>query len=319
MHFRRTSSCPAKRQKNPKQRTRIAHSRMSLWHVLTVFAGAAASPLLADNSQIPDVAVQPAVAELQLTTATSVIDRMLMAGPVVSLVLLILASMSVFTWAIFLSKWLYLKRIHKNCEAFIKSFWDSRSLNDLNSRLLDYPYSPVREVFRSGYAELVRGSQMRESGNQTHSELAMRVAIDNLSRSLQKSRQTEKQQLERYLPVLAISASACPFIGLFGTVWGIMTAFEGIARSGSSSLAAVAPGISEALVATAFGLAAAIPAAVGYNIAAYRIRGMMAHLDGFGHDFLNIVERYLFTDKFSNQNRPARTDPVRDTSTPGVP
>ena len=99
------------------------------------------------------------------------------------------------------------------------------------------------------------------------------------------------------MSVLAISASASPFIGLFGTVWGIMGAFEGIARTGSASLAAVAPGISEALIATAFGLAAAIPAVVGYNIFASRVRGVVANIDGFSADFLNIVERYLVTDK----------------------
>lgn len=251
-------------------------------------------------------------------SSPSVLDRIFSAGPVVSLVLLVLVLMSVLTWAIFVSKWLYLKKIERNCDRFIKSFWDSRSLNDLNGRLLDYPYSPVREVFRNGYAELVRGSQMKENSSQANGDMAISVAIDNLTRTLQKSRQIEKRQLERYLPVLAISASACPFIGLFGTVWGIMSAFEGIARTGSSSLAAVAPGISEALIATAFGLAAAIPAVIGYNIAAYRIRMMMTHLDGFGNDFLNIVERYLFSDRGQPSRQSASTVQSQEAQTPGI-
>jgi len=255
------------------------------------------------------------VQEVSLASA-SVFDRMLEAGPVVSLVLFMLVLMSVLTWAIFIAKWLYLRRVEKDCEVFIKSFWDSRSLNDLNSRLLDYPYSPVREVFRNGYAELVRGSQMKD--NHGPSELAISVAIDNLTRTLQKSRQLEKRHLERFLPVLAVSASACPFIGLFGTVWGIISAFEGIARTGSSSLAAVAPGISEALIATAFGLAAAIPAVVGYNIAAHRIRSMMAHLDGFGYDFLNIVERYLFSDRNSRGRTQGQSGQSAEAQTPGI-
>ena len=109
--------------------------------------------------------------------------------------------------------------------------------------------------------------------------------------------------MEKLLPLLAIIASTGPFIGLFGTVWGIMNAFEGIAQTGSASLAAVAPGISEALIATAFGLAAAIPSVVGYNISNNHIRKILVHIDGFGSDFMNIVERYLVT-----ENKPARTN-----------
>ena len=171
-------------------------------------------------------------------------------------------------------------------------------MNDLNSRLAEYPNSPAKEVFKSGYAELVRGSQLRE---QTSSlQLAVHVAVENMSRSLTKAKKTERKKMEQLLPFLAIIASSSPFIGLFGTVWGIMGAFEGIAKSGNASLAAVAPGISEALIATAFGLAAAIPAVIGYNTANAKIRNLSINLDGFGMDFLNIVERYLVTEKKSS-------------------
>jgi biopolymer transport protein TolQ len=225
----------------------------------------------------------------------SIFSRAFRGGFVVFTVLLILIVMSVVNWGLLFSKWMYLRRIDGQNANFIKSFWESRSLNDLNSRLSDYPYSPVREVFRTGYAELVRASQLRE---QVHAQdLALTVAVDNLTRSLGKAKNTERRSLERYLPILAIGASAAPFIGLFGTVWGIMNSFEGIARSGSASLAAVAPGISEALIATAFGLAAAIPAAIGYNICNNKIRMHASTLDGFGADFMNIVERYLVTDR----------------------
>ena len=118
---------------------------------------------------------------------------------------------------------------------------------------------------------------------------------------MHKARLLEKRRLERYLPILATIASASPFIGLFGTVWGIMGAFEGIARTGSASLAAVAPGIAEALIATAFGLAAAIPAVMGYNLANAKIRSILTFLDGFVSDFMNIVERYFVSDKTKNQ------------------
>ena len=130
-----------------------------------------------------------------------------------------------------------------------------------------------------------------------YSSVAINATIENLERSVEKSRIIERAKLEKYLPILAITASSCPFIGLFGTVWGIMGSFESIAKSGSSSLAAVAPGISEALIATAFGLAAAIPAVIGYNIATHLIRKLMAQFDSFSVDILNIVERHLINDQ----------------------
>jgi biopolymer transport protein TolQ len=225
----------------------------------------------------------------------SIFTRALQGGVVVFLCLMLLVLTSALTWGIVVAKSLYLVRIQQTNDTFIKSFWDSRSLNDLNSRLQDHPYSSSREIFRSGYAELVRGSQLREQAATT--ELAVGAAMDNLQRALSKAKLHEKRRMEKYLPILAISASAAPFVGLFGTVWGIMGAFEGIAQSGSTSLAAVAPGISEALIATAFGLAAAIPAVVAYNLFANRIRLQMGTIDGFVSDFLNIVERYLVTDR----------------------
>jgi len=229
----------------------------------------------------------------------SIFSRALQGGMVVFTCLLLLITFSVVTWAVVVGKFVFLQKIEKTNDAFIKSFWDSRSLNDLNSKLADYPYSPVREVFRSGYAELVRGSQLRETA--ITNEVAISAALDNLNRSLGKAKAHEKRRLEKFLPLLAIVSSASPFVGLFGTVWGIMGAFEGIARSGSASLAAVAPGISEALIATAFGLAAAIPAVIGYNIFASRVRNIAGNIDGFIADFLNIVERYLVSDRQKGQ------------------
>lgn len=240
----------------------------------------------------------------------SIITRSLKGGPIVFSVLMILISLSLVSWAIALAKWYYLRKMEQKSEVFIKSFWDSRSLNDLNNRLSDYPYSPVREVFRNGYTELVRGSQLREQA--LSSELAISAAMDNLQRSLNKAKMVEKRKMETFLPVLAISASAAPFIGLFGTVWGIMNAFEKIFQTQNTSLAAVAPGISEALIATAFGLAAAIPAVIGYNIASNLIRHLLGTIDGFGADYMNIVERYLVVDrsKVGTQNA--------NTHTPGI-
>ncbi len=228
-------------------------------------------------------------------SSPGVFGRAWNAGFVVFMTLLLLLASSIFCWAIIGAKWMELRKIGGSTEAFIKSFWDSRSLNDLNSRLGDYPYSPTREVFRTGYAELARSNQMREQT--TTPEVAIGAAMDNLNRSLQKAKLIERKRLEKNLSYLAIIASVTPFVGLFGTVWGIMNSFEGIAKSGSASLAAVAPGIAEALTSTAFGLAAAIPAVIGYNLFSGRLRTQMMSIDGFCADFLNIVERYLVTEK----------------------
>jgi biopolymer transport protein TolQ len=253
-----------------------------------------------------DEAVQE-VAEETDTSSPSIFSRAWQGGFIVFTVLLILVSMSIVSWAVVISKMINLNKIDKLGQTFVKSFWDSRSLNDLNGRLSEYPYSPVREVFRTGYAELVRASQLREQTTSGPNALAVRATLENLGRSLEKAKISERQRMEKLLPVLAISASSAPFIGLFGTVWGIMGAFEGIARSGSASLAAVAPGISEALIATAFGLAAAIPAVIGYNLAGNHIRKLLAQIDGFSVDFLNIVERYLVADRPKSHVGPSAT------------
>lgn len=239
------------------------------------------------------------ISESDAGTSHSIFSRAIQGGPVVFMVLLTLVGLSVVTWGAVVAKWWHFRKVANASDAFVKSFWDSKSLNELNSRLQEYPYSPAREVFRSGYSELVRGSQLRE--NSRSGELAVGAAIENLSRALQKAKMFERKRLEHLQSLLATIASASPFIGLFGTVWGIMGSFEGIAQTGSASLAAVAPGISEALIATAFGLAAAIPAVVGFNYFNALIRSQLITLDGFCADFLNIVERYLVSEKKPGQ------------------
>lgn len=253
-----------------------------------------AQKISSEENSVADVGEAMVVEESKVGPG-GIFERAWRGGIVVFGVLLVLIVMSISSWAILVSKLLHLRKISGTNKDFIKNFWDSRSLGDLNSKLNQFSYSPVKEVFKSGYAELIRTSQLRERAS-TNS-IAFNAAIENMTRSLTKAKRFEKNRLEKFLPVLSITASAAPFIGLFGTVWGIMGAFEGIARTGSASLAAVAPGISEALIATAFGLAAAIPAVIGFNMAQNRIRMQLTYIDGFSSDFLNIVERYLVTDK----------------------
>lgn len=242
-------------------------------------------------------AEEPAVVmeETSIDTSSSIFSRAWNGGVIVFSVLAILVIFSILSWAVLVAKFLYLKRVTSTSEKFIKKFWESRSLNDLNSKLTDYPYSPIKEIFRTGYTELIRGSHLKDQA--VTPQLAVSAGIENLERSLVKARGLERKKLESYLTLLSIVASASPFIGLFGTVWGIMNAFEAIAKTGNASLTAVAPGISEALIATAFGLAAAIPAVMGYNLSRSKIGKISAVIDGFMADFLNIVERHLVTEK----------------------
>lgn len=237
-----------------------------------------------------------------LSNSTSILERSFDASsPLVFFVLLTLILMSITTWAIFFAKWFYLRKIEKRTSSFLNSFEESRSLKELHSHLDDLSYSPLKEVFKMGYRELLRTGELKST--KSHTELSIGASMDNLKRTIHKTKLKERRQLQSYMTFLAISASSCPFIGLFGTVWGIMTAMEGIARSGSTSLATVAPGISEALIATAFGLLAAIPAVVAYNIAGSKIRSIMSSIDLFTADFLNVVERFFVSQSSAEKSK----------------
>ena len=150
-----------------------------------------------------------------------------------------------------------------------------------------YLKSPVAQVFRSGYVELAR--LKKRSGDDD-----LGGGIENVERALRRSANAESTAMESMTAFLATVGSTAPFIGLFGTVWGIMKAFQDIGRMGSANLATVAPGISEALIATAAGLAAAIPAVIAYNFFLARIRVLEGEMEAFSSDFLNIVKRHFF-------------------------
>ncbi|MEY4063869.1 MAG: protein TolQ [Pseudomonadota bacterium] len=211
-------------------------------------------------------------------------------GPVGVLILVLLILLSIATWAVIFERWRALRQLQNSSDDFMQEFWDSKSLSELNGKLKELEYSPAREVFRSGYNEMVRVLQVREKRGMS---LSVPLSIDTVRRALSKARVLEELQLSKNMTFLAVSASACPFIGLFGTVVGIIRAFHDIGQTGSSSLAAVAPGISEALIATALGLAAAIPAVVAYNFFNGKARQQILGLEGFSTDFLNILERHF--------------------------
>ena len=194
----------------------------------------------------------------------SLIEMMLHAGLVVKAVMIALFIFSVVSWSIIIMKQLNFKRSKNNSEDFLDRFWESKTLNEAYESAQEYTHSPD-------------------------------ATMDNVKRAIRKAMIMELDRLGRSLPFLATTGSATPFIGLFGTVWGIMTSFHNIGLRGSASLAVVAPGISEALVATAAGLAVAIPAVIFYNFYSNRLAEIDSDMDHFSTDFLNLVERDFLT------------------------
>jgi biopolymer transport protein TolQ len=214
------------------------------------------------------------------------------ASSVAKAVLVLLALMSVVSWYVIGTKWLYLARAYRRSVSFVEGFWRSQRLDDTWRESETSAPSPVSEVFRAGYVELAKLRKRRtEAGGETATPETHLGDIESIERALSRARTMAITQMETKVPFLATTASAAPFIGLFGTVWGIMNSFRNIGAKGAANLATVAPGIAEALVATAIGLVAAIPAVMGYNYLSRRIRVISAEMETFTNDFLNIIRR----------------------------
>ena len=223
----------------------------------------------------------------------TVLDMVVGSGPVVRAVLLILLAFSVGCWGITLAKSVEMRRARRQSERFIDIFWDAKNLPTIQTASMDLKESPVAQVFRAGYQELQRLTKGKRGNPGSDEEAIEFGGVETVQRAMQRARTQEVTRLERGLTFLATTASTAPFIGLFGTVWGIMTAFRGLSTTTSSSIQAVAPGIAEALIATAVGLAAAIPAVVMYNRFSRQLRVLTAEMDTFGSEFLNIAERHF--------------------------
>lgn len=197
-------------------------------------------------------------------------------GLVAQIVLLILLIFSVFSWAIILSKWASLRRARTQSGRFLRAFRKAHRLQDVAAVSEQFRPSPLVAVFEGAYEEF------RRQGDQN---------IPAVQRAAQIASSEELTRLERRLPWLATTGAVSPFIGLFGTVWGIIDAFYGLGDAGAATLRAVAPGISEALITTAAGLAAAIPAVIAYNAFTHRMREFGARMDDFTLEILNVIER----------------------------
>jgi biopolymer transport protein TolQ len=220
---------------------------------------------------------------------TQVLKHVMLAGPIVKLVLVLLIGFSVISWAIIFLKFRLFKGIERNQAGFARAFAEGKSLSSLYEQAEKGGKSPLTEVFRAGYLELTR--IQRERGEASQGGRTSPFPVENVYRAMYKTTHEQVGSMENLLPFLATTGSATPFIGLFGTVWGIMNAFSGIATTGNASLATVAPGIAEALVATAAGLGAAIPSVIAYNYFLTRIRAVHTRIDGFTAEFINFLER----------------------------
>lgn len=220
-------------------------------------------------------------------------------GPMVLFVLLLLLLFSVTTWTIIVVKYRYIRQVFRESALFLDFFWKSRDLSEAFAQAKQLRSSPIARVFRIGYVELKKSTQAgsdnpNPSKPDKGGEAPMRIRAhgsENIKRAMRRGINTEVTRMTKMVPFLATTGNTAPFIGLFGTVWGIMNSFHQIGQMGSASLATVAPGISEALIATAAGLAAAIPAVIAFNHFMQKIKIIETELQGFSSDFLNIVER----------------------------
>jgi len=205
---------------------------------------------------------------------------------IVQMVLLGLVFMSVACWAIIVQKFFRLRSASKQSAKFLELFWNSKRLNIVYEKCDAFSGSPVAEVFRSGYQELAKLTAGADGENRAD-------ATDNLVRTLRRAQAVESTNLERYITFLGTTGSTAPFIGLFGTVWGILRAFQKLGNAGQATIDVVGPDIAHALIATAVGLFAAIPAVIAFNYFNSSIRVLNTEMDNFSADFLNIVKRQI--------------------------
>ena len=225
-----------------------------------------------------------------------VADLLLGTGPVVQVVLWTLVLFSVVSWGIIIYKLNQISHARRESERFISLFWESKNLAAIHSGSVGLTHSPVAQVFRAGYQELLQLTRAKRQAVGAESGFSTDLGgVENVTRAMRRQANVEITKLEKGITFLATTGSTSPFIGLFGTVWGIMTAFIGLSAAHSSNIQAVAPGIAEALITTAIGLVAAIPAQMLYNYFIARVRELAIEMENFTSEFLNIAERHFLS------------------------
>lgn len=271
---------------------------------------------------IPFVIQTPVGAPIEMAFGQDVVQMVIHAGPMAKFVLWILLIFSIISWAIVFVKFSLVHKAKKQTATFLDLFRENRELKKIYSMCEELKFSPVACLFSTGYTELSRIRKIQASSDDDQDisgpdvsdsrkaggvrfQRSQQTIMDNLERSLNRANLDQVNKLEKALGFLASTGNTAPFIGLFGTVWGLMGAFSGIGLKGSASLSVVAPGISEALITTAAGLVVAIPAVIAYNYFTNRTLSIKAEMDIFTSDFLSMVERQLF----SQIETAAKTEP----------
>lgn len=242
-------------------------------------------------TELYGITLLPGVISVDGAFTGDIFQMIIHAGPVVKFIMFILFLFSVISWAIIFMKWRLLRKAKEETTYFLDLFWDTAEMSKVYSESEDLPFSPVANLFRSGYSEVVRMNKIQNQPKGKPGNSGMQSVLDVVERSLKRSTIDQGNRLEKALSFLATTGNTAPFIGLFGTVWGIMESFRGIGLKGAANLAVVAPGISEALIATAAGLAAAIPAVVAFNFFNSKVGYLKSEMDNFSSDFLSLVER----------------------------
>ncbi len=237
--------------------------------------------LQAAAEEVVEAAPEAAEMASSAVDQSTLLSLLFEAGPVGKFVMVLLVVMSILSWAIAFSKYGALSAAAKKNVTFLKSFRRVGKLADMNAASEQFRPAPMVTVFDYGYEEVARQVN-------THGRI---INPDSIERALSLASSEEASRLQKGLSVLATTASSAPFIGLFGTVWGVLEAFRGLGQAGGATLRAVAPGIAEALIATAFGLFAAIPALMFYNIFSGQLREIRTRMSDFSLEFFNLAER----------------------------
>ncbi|RLB28179.1 MAG: protein TolQ [Deltaproteobacteria bacterium] len=235
--------------------------------------------------------------------ASDIVQMVFHAGPMVKFVLLLLFFLSLSSWAIIFMKLRLLKKFKDENERFLELFSSSREISKVYLQSKIFNFSPLAKIFRTGYAEFNRSKMLQGNPDEGKVFQSQQQIVDHVQRAVKKVLFAQSSRLERGLTLLATTGNASPFIGLFGTVWGIMTSFRAIGMKGSASLAVVAPGIAEALIATAAGLAAAIPAVVAFNYFTRRIRTSQMEMGNFISDFVGSLDKGLTRRALTEKSR----------------
>jgi biopolymer transport protein TolQ len=236
-------------------------------------------------AELSALASSPVLADVDLIKLLSASKGITL---VVVIILLTLVALCLF---VIFYKMIQISQAQSQSVSFLDRFWESKRLDDIYRVAEGLKYSPIAAMFRAGYVELSKVKKRAEGGESMHDRMEDTA---NIERSLQRAKVSEITKLETLLPFLATTGSAAPFIGLFGTVWGIMEAFLAIAAKGEAELAEISQPIAEALVTTALALLSAVPAVVAFNYFNRRLKVLNAEMSAFGNDYLNIIRRHFF-------------------------